>query len=450
MRCRNCGNTVESGRDHCPRCGAEIHYNGKTIFYGKAYHEKLTIKDLFTDAFKRHPKDAGVRMFMAGTPETTPSPENMLQEWDKPWLFVRVIGVGLLFAFLSFFMAAELGHRLGVYLLLSLGALIMPIGILTFFWEINIPRDIPIYRVAVIFLIGGMLSLIFTIVLPFDDGPAFLAPLTEEPGKVFALAIFIYMLDSRYIFGGLLIGAAVGAGFSAFENILYAMNSESLDVLLVRSLLVVGGHITWAAIEGGALMMAKGAEKLKIKHFTDRRFVGYLLACMGLHFLWNTDITLLPLPLVADLKYVLLSAAAVLLVFSVIKKAITQVLLAADGHIGMKKEKQLLRFPVLIPTSGPLAGSELPLKDRVIIGRDAKSCNLIIHEVPYISRKHCAVEVQNGNVYIMDLGSSYGTFLQTGEKIPPNRWIRAEDAFFLVNRENTFRISEKYLWQNPD
>ena len=92
----------------------------------------------------------------------------------------------------------------------------------------------------------------------------------------------------------------------------------------------------------------------------------------------------------------------------------------------------------------------LPLKDRVIIGRDAKSCNLIIHEVPYISRKHCAVEVQNGNVYIMDLGSSYGTFLQTGEKIPPNRWIRAEDAFFLVNRENTFRISEKYLWQNPD
>lgn len=441
MRCRNCGNTVESGRDHCPRCGAEIHYNGKTIFYGKAYHEKLTIKDLFTDAFKRHPKDAGVRMFMAGTPETTPSPENMLQEWDKPWLFVRVIGVGLLFAFLSFFMAAELGHRLGVYLLLSLGALIMPIGILTFFWEINIPRDIPIYRVAVIFLIGGMLSLIFTIVLPFDDGPAFLAPLTEEPGKVFALAIFIYMLDSRYIFGGLLIGAAVGAGFTSFENILYAMNSESLEVLLIRSILAIGGHVTWAAIEGGALMMAKGNEKLRLRHFVDQRFIRYFLACMGLHCLWNTDFTLLPLPLIVDLKYGLLSAGAVLLVFSVIKKAIKQVLLVAEGKTGSEIKDQA-RCPALIPSSGPLAGSFLPLESRITIGRDAQNCNLIIRDVPYISRRHCSVEVQNGSVYIMDLGSKYGTFLQTGERIPANKWVRVNDAFYLVNRDNTFRISE--------
>ena len=55
---------------------------------------------------------------------------------------------------------------------------------------------------------------------------------------------------------------------------------------------------------------------------------------MGLHCLWNADFTLLPLPLIADLKYGLLSAGAVLLVFSVIKKAIKQVLLVADGKTG--------------------------------------------------------------------------------------------------------------------
>ncbi len=439
MRCRNCGNRVQSGQSRCLNCGAEIHYNGKTEFYGKAYCEKLSIQDLFTDAFKRHPKDAGVRMFVAGTPETTPLPENMLQEWDKPWLFVRVIGVGLLFAFLSYYMATELGHPLGVYLLFSLGALIMPIGILTFFWEINIPRDIPIYRVAVIFLIGGMLSLIFTLLLPFDEDPAFLAPLAEEPGKVLALAIFIYMMDSKYIFDGLLIGAAVGAGFSAFENISYAVNSGSMAVLINRSLLAVGGHVTWAAIEGGALMMAKRSDKLQLKHFADRKFIGYLFACMGLHCLWNLDFDLLPLQLLFDLKYILLSTGTVLLAFSVIKEAIRQTLLVADGKTN-RKEATSPHVQGLIPSSGPLAGSLLPLKSRIIIGRDAKLCNLIIHEEDSVSRRHCAVEVQNGNVYIMDLDSTNGTFLQTGERIPPNLWVRVKDAFYLVNREHTFHV----------
>ena len=322
MNCPSCGRAVESGKTTCPYCGAGIHYSGKTEFYGKASRAQLSIRDFFTDAFKQHPKGSGARMFMAGTPTTTPTPDRMLQEWDKPWLFVRVILVGLLFGLLSYFMGEFLGHILGKFLLFSLGALIMPIGVLTFFWEISIPRDIPIYRVAEIFLLGGMMSLIFTLLLPSFDGPALLAPLTEEPGKVIATAIFISILDSKYIFDGLLIGAAVGAGFSAFENIYYVMTYGDVELLIFRSIFVIGGHVTWAAIEGGALMIAKGAEKLKAKHFFNPTFLGYLALTMLLHGLWNSGNKGLPMPFVYDLRYVLLTVGAVVIVFSVIVDAL--------------------------------------------------------------------------------------------------------------------------------
>lgn len=450
MRCERCGRDFAAGLDRCPNCGSVVHYGGKTEFYGKSVRAKLRIKDLFTDVFKKHPAGAGARMFMAGTPTTTPTPDRMLQEWDKPWLFMRVLAVGLLFGLLNFFMAVQLGHPLGVYLLFTLCALILPLGILTFYWEVNIPRDIPIYRVFVIFLIGGMLSLIFTLLLPAVDGPAYLAPLTEEPGKVIALAIFLYLLDTKYIFGGLLIGAAVGAGFSAFENIFYVMMTESLDTLITRSLLTVGGHVTWAAIEGGALALVKGNDKLRPKHFTDPRFLVCLAVTMALHCVWNSEISLLPLPLFADLKYVILCVAAVYAAFSLIKKAIAQVL-AASGGDQSQQSPQFLNARnraktelALTAVSGPLAGTTFPLRKRVTIGRDPNSCNLIFPpNTPGVSRRHCSIEVRPDGVYIMDHGSSAGTFLQSGQRFPANQWILLHGSFYLGTPAVSFTLSSQ-------
>ena len=383
MRCERCGKDFAAGLPHCPSCGAAVHYGGKTEFYGKAVSSSLTIVDLFSDAFKRHAPGSGARMFMAGTPRSTPDPERMLQEWDKPWLFVRVLAVGLLFNILSYFLAAELNHPLGIYLLFTLGALVVPLGILIFCWEINIPRDIPIYTVMLVFFIGGMLSLFFTLLLPSTDGPAFLAPLTEEPGKVIALAIFVYLLDCRYIFGGLLIGAAVGAGFSAFENIFYVMTYADLNLLISRSLLTIGGHVTWAALEGGALVMAKGSERLQSRHFLDPRFLLYLAVAMGLHCIWNSGIMFLEIPYVFDLKYVVLCAAAVYAAFTLIQKAIAQVLAVADsaqfkssGTVSKPVDKEAagMAGANLVAMSGPLSGAEFFFQQSVTVGRDPAVC----------------------------------------------------------------------------
>ena len=453
MRCERCGRDFAAGLPQCPSCGAPVHYGGKTEFYGKAAASRLSVGDLFSDAFKKHAPGAGARMFMAGTPLSTPSPDRMLQEWDKPWLFVRVLIVGLLFDVLSYFLTAELGHPLGVYLLITLGALVVPLGILIFYWEINIPRDIPIYTVMLIFFIGGILSLVITLMLPSVDGPVFLAPLTEEPAKVIALAIFVYLLDCRYIFGGLLVGAAVGAGFSAFENIYYVVSFGDLELLISRSLLTIGGHVTWAALEGGALVMAKGSEKLQSKHFLDPRFLVYLAISMGLHCVWNSAILFLELPYVSDLKFIILCAAAVYAAFTLINKGISQVLAVADSA-NFRSSGQISR-PVdsgvagqagasLTALSGPLAGANFFFQRSITLGRDPAVCNVILPaDTPGVSRCHCTLEYRADGVYLMDKASSAGTFFQSGRRLPANQWVKVTENFYLGSPAVTFSVKRQ-------
>lgn len=442
MRCERCGRDLAAGLGQCPHCGAAVHYGGNTEFYGKVVGSKLTVADLFTDVFKKHPKGAGAKMFMAGTPLSTPTPDRMLSEWQKPWLFVRVLAVGLLFAAMCYFEGFVQGYGAGAYTLLSLGCLIIPLSILIFYWEVNIPRDIPLYTVLVIFLLGGILSLIFPDFLGHRDLPsASFAAFTEEPAKLLALSLFVYLLNAKYIFGGMLIGAAVGAGFAGMETISYVMMQGDFDVLVMRSVLAIGGHVSWAAIEGGALVMVKGGEKLAPKHFADKRFLPYLAATIGMHFLWNSDIVLMVIPIFVTLKHLLLCIAAVYVSFLLLKKAIAQVLAVADGaqFVQHRQQSQGAGRAVLSAVSGPLAGAEFPFGQSVTIGCDPSQCNIVLPAgTPGVSRRHCTLELRPGGVYLMDHSSTYGTFWQSGQRVAPQQWAAVTGPFYLGSQAVTF------------
>jgi len=57
------------------------------------------------------------------------------------------------------------------------------------------------------------------------------------------------------------------------------------------------------------------------------------------------------------------------------------------------------------------------IKDSVLIGRSMR-CDLVIpHES--MSRSHCKIEVKDGDIFITDLGSINGVFID-GKQIPPN------------------------------
>ena len=325
-----------------------------------------------------------------------------------------------------------------------------------------------------------MLSLIFTLLLPHNsDAPAYLAPLTEEPAKVLAVAIFIYWLDPKYIFGGLLIGAAVGAGFAAFEDIWYVLGKtirltvaeimdymsanpnaspESLmhifvnfhqyvynngfDTLIAGSFGTLGGHVTWAAIEGGALVMVKGKAPLVMKNFFDVRFLAYFGSAMAMHRAWNyaaenESFRLHHLPYIGDLTYLIISILAVFIAFSLIKRAVAQVLQVVN--LSAPVQDDFSNTPMLLANSGPLKNSLFPIGQRLTFGRDPALCNVVFPSgTPGISRRHCVIEKHSDGIYLMDLNSLSGTFLQNGQKLTANQWVKVTNGFYLGSQGSIF------------
>ena len=444
MKCKKCGLEYREGLSACPRCHP-FGDKGITGIIKEVNEDNLSIVHFFKGAFRSHAKGAGAKIFMAGTPQSTPSEDKMIQEWEVPWLYARVFLAGMLFAALCFLTPYN------AVTLITIGALITPISILTFYWEANIPRDIPLYKIAAVLLFGSAIAFA---TLPFlghasiPKNMAYLAPFTEEPAKIIATTLFIYILKPRYIFGGLLIGSAVGAGFAAFETIGYNLGAltssgygNSVFLLAMRSVWAIGGHVTWAAIEGGALLYAMGKEQLGFKHFFSGKFLPYVAATMAMHFAWN-----FPLPsfVMMVVKNTLLCIVAVYVSFTLIDKAIKQVV-ETVGSAKIRKSQlaqsiAVAREAVLIAKAGPLAGNAYPFTDTITMGRDPNVCQVILPaDTPGVSRKHCVLKIQHDGVYIMDL-SSKGTFLKNGRRLQKNEWKKISGEFCLGSPEVVFSI----------
>ena len=190
--------------------------------------------------------------------------------------------------------------------MIMLGAFAIPVTILIFFYEINLFRNIPFYKVIKYFILGGALSLILAILFFSLDlntdistySGALMVGLIEEAAKAAIVAFFLFKSkNSNYILNGLLIGAAVGAGFAAFETAGYILryglaagDAAMLQTIKIRGFLAPGGHVAWAAIEGAALMYVKGFEKLDKKHLNDKRFLLICLISVVEHGIWDMPI----------------------------------------------------------------------------------------------------------------------------------------------------------------
>lgn len=98
---------------------------------------------------------------------------------------------------------------------------------------------------------------------------------------------------------------------------------------------------------------------------------------------------------------------------------------------------------VLIGISGEYAGNELPLdEDWTTLGRDPEQCQLIFTDQSgTISRVHCRLrfEVRKEAVIVQDLGSSNGTWLQSGVRLDAHRdyLLAPGERFYLGTGHGT-------------
>lgn len=321
--------------------------------------EKLkgfSLSALFAETFSRHSREEVEESFTIGTAASTPNIEDVDVSWPRPWLFMRMLlaSLALYFLFWLGWRGFEAPNLIPGWILI--GSFAIPVSTLVLFMELNIRRNVSLYAIVRLAFLGGILSLLLSLVLYslFDYGSwgASIAGPIEETGKVMAMLAVARVSKYRYKLNGLLIGAAVGVGFAAFESAGYAMTymieetvdssffaasteelqdyflafginegTQTMEKLLVeRGLLSPFGHVVWSAIAGFALWRTIGGRPFRISMLWDESFIRLMLVPVLLHMLWNSPIEL---PFFG--KYLLIGIAGWFVCFSCVQEGLNEI-----------------------------------------------------------------------------------------------------------------------------
>ncbi|MFV8816440.1 FHA domain-containing protein [Haliea sp. E17] len=93
---------------------------------------------------------------------------------------------------------------------------------------------------------------------------------------------------------------------------------------------------------------------------------------------------------------------------------------------------------VISAETGPLSGLSYAVRESLVLGR-ALECELAI-VTPHVSRQHARLEVEEGCLYIEDLGSSNGTMVN-GRRAVARQQLRHDDEVRL--HDIIFRVTER-------
>lgn len=355
MKCSNCGHSNPEENKICSNCAKDFiqqraSKEQKSYFYEFAdlvdtipRHERSVeprLRNIFSRVFRNHSDMEAERLFIVGTALTTPKLEEVADTWPKPWLFTRIFLLSLL-SYAGLYVGVSLFGNLNfIPGLIVVGAFAVPITTLIFFWEMNAPQNIAIYKIVYVVFIGGILSLLVALVfydLLGNNTNAITIGIVEELAKVITVISFVRSLKYTYILNGLLLGAAVGAGFAAFETAGYALRallSGSFHMLyftiLWRSIFAPGGHVAWAALAGAAFCMVQGDKKFAWNMLIAPKFVSAFVFVVFMHALWDS-----PLLNVFPAGQIILMVTSWVFVFIMIRAGLKEI---------TTKKEQLIHF----------------------------------------------------------------------------------------------------------
>ena len=334
--CHHCGNQLSEHAKFCGSCGnalvlptqgntenihqPEVAYSSisKSVFQtatekinkytGETGSVDIQFKDLFSEVSKPHSNEEAEEIFSIGTRATTPKLEDVSDSWAKPWLFSKIFMMFAIGFAGLYYAVVDLESGYAIPGLIFFGAFAVPFSTLIFFFESNMYQNISIYETIKIFFIGGVFSIVITLLLyemfplsldsyyygVLTTSDAILIGLVEEAGKLLLLIYFVKKYNTKYILNGLLIGAAIGAGFAAFETSGYILENmmygEFLAVTFLRGISSIGSHLAWTAIVGGALVMVKSGGDFTFSHLANQRFLFFFGSSIALHAVWDMEV----------------------------------------------------------------------------------------------------------------------------------------------------------------
>lgn len=311
---------------------------------------KLVNNSWTSQMFGRHTPEEIESVFMVGTHTSTPDLREVDAHFPRIWVFLRMLSCSILLcvAFVVLYYYFPVNLKL-IPAQIVIGAVAVPVSSLCLFFELNILRNVSVYRVARFVLVGGMISFLYSLFIylfkSYDSSNFWAGPI-EEFGKLLAMVViaegsgrlrsshllgfiglpFDWLVGKgvatgaryKWILNGILFGAAVGVGFAAFETMGYAFeaflgvvfqeHTSSMDgpqmiklitdatgqmqgAILVRGVLSPFGHVVWSAICGGALWSVRGADEWQWKKLFHLRLLLLFGAASILHGLWDVACT---------------------------------------------------------------------------------------------------------------------------------------------------------------
>jgi len=320
--------TLQDARDFTERVSARI-----SDFAGVEQLEDFSLKETFSEVFSRHSDEEVEEYFAIGGPSTTPSRDMVDTSWPKPWLFFRAMFMTII-GYACFAWAwHEFRNIILIPGLIFVGSFAVPFSALLFFFESNTRRNVSLFQIVKLVFIGIILSFVVSLisyriidVVTLRMLEPILAAFAEEPSKLLALLVVVNNKKYPYILNGLLFGAAIGAGFAAFESagyaFFYAIESgpgKMHQVILVRGMLSPFTHIVWTSMCAAALWRVKGGSKFSVTMLGDMRFLRVLFAAVLLHTVWNSGIVL---PFYG--KYIILGVFAWVIIFGLLQEGLKQ------------------------------------------------------------------------------------------------------------------------------
>lgn len=306
--------------------------------YESAYNEKF----LFKNVRKKRSRDELENTITQGMFKGKAN--HTVLGIEAPWLYMRVFffmlictAISLVFSFV----------RSSILPFIVVGGLCAVVPLMVFLFETNYARNLTILDVGKMFLIGGLSSLVLTMIFysPFAYAgevvsTVLLAPLLEELAKAIIVIFFVAKIKPKNMLTGLLIGFSIGAGFALFENFVYAFdayseflilennlydaNIMSMIVLIVRTFWnFFSGHHYYTAIFGAIYVLFKKEVTFKFKDLCQWKVLcGYIIPVL-LHMIWNAS-TYIEASFVALLIEALICVACVLSLTFLINIGINQ------------------------------------------------------------------------------------------------------------------------------
>ena len=185
--------------------------------------------------------------------------------------------------------------------IILVGSFLIPVTFVTYAFG-HTDQVVTAQRIFSAFAYGGLLGVLGASVLEsaFLGQPSGLTyvgvGLIEEAVKLVALWLLARRLPRYTVRDGIILGAAVGFGFAAFESAGYAFNAlftasglslpNLVETEVLRGILAPLGHGLWTAILGAALFAA-AARRGRLR--LTGSVLGWYAAVVLLHWLWDAS-----------------------------------------------------------------------------------------------------------------------------------------------------------------